>query len=78
MSSLDLPIEEQARIAKEIFGMELEEWQEMTKKDLAEIQAFKDELVIAEPVFTDDYTKGDFERFTQRVASANVAYAENA
>lgn len=78
MSSLDLPIEEQARIAKEIFGMELEEWQEMTKKDLAEIQAFKDELVIAEPVFTDDYTKEDFERFTQRVASANVAYAENA
>lgn len=77
MSSLDLPIEEQARIAKEIFGMELEEWQEMTKKDLAEIQAFKDELVIAEPVFTDDYTKEDFERFAQRIASANVAYIEN-
>lgn len=77
MSSLDLPIEEQARIAKEIFGMELEEWQEMTKKDLAEIQAFKDELVIAEPVFTDDYTKENFERFAQRIASANVAYIEN-
>lgn len=77
MSSLDLPIEEQVRIAKEIFGMELEEWQEMTRKNLAEIQAFKDELVIAEPVFTDDYTKEDFERFAQRIASANVAYMEN-
>lgn len=77
MSSLDLPIEEQARIAKEIFGMELEEWQEMTRKNLAEIRAFKDELVIAEPVFTDDYTKENFERFAQRIASANVAYIEN-
>lgn len=78
MSSLDLPIEEQARIAKEIFGMELGEWQEMTRKNLAEIQAFKDELVITEPIFTDNYTKEDFEQFAQRIASANVAYAENA
>lgn len=76
-SVLDLPIEEQRKTAKEVFGMELEEWQEMIKKDLAEFQEFKDELVIAEPVFTDDYTKEDFERFAQRIASANVAYIEN-
>lgn len=71
MSSLDLPIDEQKRIAKEIFGMELEEWQTMMKKDLAEIKVFKDELVIADPVFTEDYTKEDHERFAQRMASAN-------
>lgn len=74
-SVLDLPIERQKQIAKEM-SMELEEWQAMTKRNLAEMQAFIDELVIAEPVFTDDYTKEDFERFAQRIASANVAYVE--
>lgn len=72
MSSLDLPVAEQTRIAKEIFGMDLEEWQEMTKKDLAEIQAFEEKLVIANPVFTDDYTKEDHERFAKRMASCDA------
>lgn len=68
---LDLPLERQKEIAQED-GMEFEEWVNAQKKSLIEIQKFVDSIVITEPVFTDDYTKEDHERFAQRMASCDA------
>ena len=44
MSVLDLPLEEQKRIAKEVFQMPCEEWMEDMKTSLKEAKEFQKKL----------------------------------